>query len=113
MATIQPVFSYPVDVTKVFWETVTEADTTAPITVPGIKGAVGSFQAVGTWGSATAVLQASNDGTNWVTVQDVEGNAVSMTADGLVDISSAALYLRVSTSGGSSQDLDFHLVMRQ
>lgn len=36
----------------------------------------------GTWGGATFVLQGSNDGSNWFTMDDKGGTAISLTADG-------------------------------
>lgn len=59
-----------------------------------------SVQFSGIWGSATAVLQGSNDGTTWFTLHDPAGNSISVTADALKAISELTRYVRPSTSGG-------------
>lgn len=59
-----------------------------------------SVQFTGTFDSATIVLQGSNDGSNWVTLQDLEGAAISMTSAGLVSIMEDTRYIRPSVSGG-------------
>lgn len=113
MATITPVRSSPsVNIEQVFWETLTTADTATSVIPQGVSGAVGSIQVTGTFGSGTCVLQASNDGSNWVTVKDTAGNDVSFTSAGMADFSTAALYLRPSTSGGTSDDLDVTVILR-
>lgn len=91
-------------------------------TATGVKFNLGAFrpdtmsiQAFGTWGSATLILQGSNDGgTTWKTCyltrqQATAGkqDAASFTADdaGKVMDDAYSLY-RVATSGGTGTDLD-------
>lgn len=116
MADINPVPSNPIPgasgVSVITWEALTESDTAIAQIVGGTAGAVGSVQVVGTFGGATVTIQISNDGTNWATLQDIEGSDVSFTAAGLVDFSTAALYIRASASGGSSQDVDVIMTLR-
>jgi len=88
------------------WETLTENDTAAAALIGGLGPLSASVQFVGTFGGATVVLQGSNDGTNWVTIQDLEGNNVSFTAVGAADFSTAMVYLRPSATSGTSQDVD-------
>lgn len=83
------------------WAGLATGDTGAPVSNAGARGAVGSIQFSGTFGGATATLEGSNDGTTWFTLKDTLGNLVSLTAAGLVEFSSAALYLRPSVSGGT------------
>lgn len=79
----------------------------------GTRAAIGTVQFTGTFDSATAVLQGSNDGTNYVTLKDSLGSDVSFTAAGYAEISTAFAYIRPSTSGGGgSQDIDCILVAR-
>ena len=59
-----------------------------------------AIQCVGTWAGATVVLQGSMDGTNWVTLSDPQGTAVSMTSNGLQAVLEATAYVRPSLSGG-------------
>lgn len=72
-----------------------------------------SIQVAGTWGSATLVVQGSNDGTNWATLTDPQGNALSKTADFIEMISELTRYIRVSTSGGNgTQSLTATLLLK-
>lgn len=72
-----------------------------------------SIQVVGTFDSATVVLQGSNDGTNWATLTDGLGNAVSFTATGLKQVYEITRYVRPSTSGGGgSQSVSVYFVSR-
>lgn len=98
--------------TRLLWETVTEADSAAAHECIEMQGVVGSVQVIGTFGGATVVLQGSNDGSTWWDLKDTGGTAISFTAAGGADFSTAALYVRPSASGGSSQDLDIYMTMR-
>ena len=64
-----------------------------------------SVQVTGTFGSATAVLLGSNDGTNFVQVYDVFGSAVLFAAAGAMEISSAFRFYKPSLSGGTGDDI--------
>jgi len=58
-----------------------------------------SWQAFGTWGSATLSFQGSNDGTNWVTIE-------SLTTDGGEgEMQTGWRYYRIITTGGTNSDL--------
>lgn len=57
----------------------------------------------------TVTVEVSADGTNWFTARDVQGADAILTAPGFVEISTAALYLRVKTAGG---DADVDVVAR-
>lgn len=72
------------------------------------------MQITGTFDSATVVLQGSNDGTNWVTLTDPQGNSISKTAAALEQVMEIPRYTRVSTSGGAgSQNLVVTLFCRR
>ena len=64
-----------------------------------------------TYGSATIVLQGSNDGTNWVTLNDPQGNAISFTTGTpkLEQLLEVPRYIRPSTSGGTGTDITVQL----
>lgn len=96
------------------WATLTSANAAGSAYQPErTRASVAAVQFTGTFDSATAVLQGSNDGTNWVTLSDVFGLNVSFTAAGYAEISTAMAYLRPSTSGGGgSQDIDCILIAR-
>lgn len=60
----------------------------------------------GTFSSAVVTIQGSNDGTNWVTLADPQGNALTFSAAGMEVILENPLHLRPTTSGGSGADID-------
>lgn len=60
-----------------------------------------SIQVTGTFGGATVTVQGSNDGTNFATLSDYQGNLLTLTAAGLKPIAEGVRYIRVITSGGS------------
>ena len=91
----------------VLWETMGNADSGTPI--PTEDFTVASFQAVGTWGSATLVIQGSNDGTNWATLENNQGDALSVTADAFDSIGEMPRLIRPTTSGGSGTDVDVYV----
>lgn len=116
MAVITPVIdddnSYSGTTITYLWETLTEADTCAPQRV-NISGTVlSSVSVVGTFGGATVVLQGSHDNTNWATVKDATGSAVSFTAAGSAETPSTFVFYRFSASGGSSQDVDCRMTVK-
>lgn len=113
MATITPVINAPISgVASYTWETVTENDTASAVIPAGSEPIFGSIQFTGTFGGATGVLQGSNDASNWVTLKDPNGTAVSTTAVGAFEFSTAMTYLRPSFSAGTSQDVDVVMVLR-
>lgn len=112
MATITPVRSSPAwNIEKLFWETLTSADTATALQIHGIVS--GSMQVTGTFGGGVAVLQGTNDGTNYADLLDVNGNAVSFSVAGIVDFRTSALSIRPATSGGTADDVDVTIILRQ
>ena len=114
MATIAVVSSkISARVQKHVWETlVTGSLDGQPVYAPGASGL--TVQVVGTFDTATIVLQGSNDGgTTWFTLKDVGANALSYTAAGGGFTPECPEQVRplVSSVGGST-DLDCHLVVR-
>lgn len=85
--------------TMVTWTPLTAANATGD-TFEWPKYSDRCFQVIGTFGSATAILQGSNDGTNWVTLHDPLGNSISFTTTGLKQVLEVTRYMRPSTSGG-------------
>lgn len=112
MATITPVRSSPANnVEQIFWETLTDSDTGASIAPAGLSPLFGAVQFVGTIGTAVT-LQVSNDGTNWVTLNDKDGTEISTgTSGAMFEFSTAARYLRPGTPTGTS-DVDVTLILR-
>lgn len=60
-----------------------------------------SIQVFGTFGLlGTVVLEGSNDSTNWATLNDVSGNAISMTSAGIRVFQAPVLKIRPRITGG-------------
>lgn len=55
----------------------------------------------GTFGGATVTIQGSNDNTNWVTLNDTNGAALTFTAAGMKIMAENPSYTRAITSGGA------------
>lgn len=67
----------------------------------------------GVWtGPTTLLVEGSNDGTNFITLTDPQGNAISKTADFIETIEENPLYIRVRSSGGTTNALPVILVCR-
>jgi hypothetical protein len=94
------------------WTGYSTADTSTPIKVQNMQGLAGSVQVTGTFGGATITLQVSNDGTNYVTLKDSAGTDISLAAAGMREFSTAALYLKPTSSGGTSDDVTVTVVLR-
>lgn len=61
-----------------------------------------SFQVAGSFFGATVTLEGTNDGTNWVTLTDPLGNAISFTAAGIKQVLEATWRVRAKVTGGNS-----------
>ena len=75
-----------------------------------------TFVIVGaTWGGATATIQGSNDGTNWVTLSDAAGAAdATATADKAMTIVELTRYVRPNlTTPGTGAAVTASIVMRR
>ena len=117
MADITPVLQQATAATAgsvYLWETLTDTDANGSSIQPVSNMAeFGTVTITGTFAAATVVLQGSNDGTNWFTVIDRYGSAISFAAAGYAEVSTAFKYLRPSTSGGGgTQDIDVILTLR-
>ena len=95
MADVTPSVSYVGDKDTVTWATLITANAAGtPYEPQRLRARFATVQATGTWDTATLVLQGSNDGTVWFTLDDVQGTAVSFTANGFAELSTAAAYIR-------------------
>jgi hypothetical protein len=59
-----------------------------------------TYHILGTFGSATVVLEGSLDGTNYFTLKDMDGADISVTAAAAGSIRDLPPHIRPSTSGG-------------
>lgn len=113
MATISPTtVSEQIRSRSYRWTNLSTADTAVAVMLENMQGLAGSVQVTGTFGSATIVLQVSNDGTNWTTLKDGTGTNISFTAAGMSEFSTAAWYLRPSSSGGTADDVTVTVILR-
>mgnify|MGYP001798680175 CR=1 FL=1 len=96
------------------WEGITSGDPTGEPYLPSEQRAsVATVQFSGTFDGATATLQGSNDGTNWITLRDTAQLDVSVTEADYAEISTAFLYIRpLTTGGGGSQSINCVLAAR-
>lgn len=92
------------------WVT-TAADTFTSVEIPG--SADRSVQMSGTWNSSTIVLEGSNDGTTWFTLNDPFSNAISFTADGLKQITEITRYIRPRISAGTPTSVTITALLRR
>lgn len=89
----------------VTWANMGNADTGDAIELPWYADR--TIQVVATnYGSATLVIQGSLDGSNWVTLADPQGNAMSFTSGVKMEtVLENTRYIRPVTSGGTGTDL--------
>lgn len=87
------------------WTSMGNADNGEAVSLPWYD--YRSIQVIATnYGSATLVIQGSLDGTNWVTLADPNGNALSFTSGAKLEaVLENTRYVRPSTSGGTGTDL--------
>jgi hypothetical protein len=68
----------------------------------------------GTWGGATAALEGSNDGTNWLPLADVQGTAITATSNKIEMAVELTRFVRPNlTTAGSGAAVSATLLMRR
>ena len=70
-----------------------------------------SVQVTGTFGGATCVWEGSNDDTNYATLNDAFGNALSFTTSGLRCVAEAVKTARPRIVGGSGVSVNVYATM--
>lgn len=92
------------------WLTIPNGNTGTPLLINRMTDR--SVQVSGTFGAGgTVVLEGSNDGTNYYTLNDLQGNALSFTSARLEGISEPATYIRPSvTAGDGTTSINVYLV---
>jgi len=113
MSTITPTIDQSEsDVIRVTWATMANGDIGSPVTYP--QWADRSVQIIGTFGAGgTVVIQGTNDGTNYSTLADVSGTALSFTAAGFETIMDVPWKIRPNvTAGDGTTSLTVVMVMR-
>jgi hypothetical protein len=94
------------------WDNITTADTCAPL--QSAQYTDKSVQVFGTFGvGGTATLQGSNDGTNWATLTDPQGNPLSMTSAKIEMVSEATVFVRPVVTGDGSTSITVLLLAKE
>jgi hypothetical protein len=87
------------DVHFVQWTPLANGDSGAPYGMTGFADR--SAQISGTFGTGgTVLIEGSNDGTNYVTLSDPQGVAISKLAAGIFEISQIVKFIRPRVSAG-------------
>lgn len=71
-----------------------------------------SVQITGTFNAGTVTLEGSNDGTNWVTLADPQGNAISKTSAAIEQVLELTRYMRPKCVG-AGMTIDVNMVLRR
>lgn len=94
------------------WAAVTSADPAIPYRPPYVMSAVATVQISGTFGGATVTFEGSNDGVTYFPLKDMSGVEISLTAAGLVDFSTGALFVKPVVTGGTAESINVILAVR-
>jgi hypothetical protein len=95
-------------VVSVSWRAVPEGDTFAVAETGNLWER--SVQIGGTFGGATVVLQGSNDGVTYATLNDLQDSPISFTSAGLAAIQENTRYVKPLATGGTGSLIDVTLV---
>lgn len=95
------------------WAAIPNGNTGAPIKLENFNDLTATIEGTfGTGGSCT--LQGSNDGTNYYSLTDPQGNAITKTAAGLESVTELPVYVRPSvTAGDGTTAIDVRIVARR
>ncbi len=91
------------------WSGMNGGDTGLPVDVPGFADK--SIQAEGTFNSLTLTIQGTNDDSNYETLNDPNGNALTMTAGRIEQVLENIWKIRPSVSAGSGASIDVSMIM--
>lgn len=110
MATINPTNVYGVNGRSVVyvWEGMTENDTATAIAIPVYKER--TVQVVGDLGGGTVDLQGSLNGTDFVTLDDADGNLLSFTTADAETIREVMRFYKPVLADGTSMDVDVYIM---
>lgn len=121
MATIAPTIlghqpapgqtSFPGESFVATWTGITDADTVTPLELGAFSDRSVQVTGVGS-PAATVTIAGSNDGTNYVTLYDLQGSLLSFTAAGLKGIAEATRYIKPVITGGTGESVVVTLFAR-
>lgn len=116
MATVSPdfspVFAQGQTIMRNVWADLATGDTIVQLGITGQAAVAGAVQFGGTFGGATVKLQVSNDNATYFDMKDLLGNAITATAAGYFEFTTAGVYLRPAISGGTGDAVDVTLCLR-
>lgn len=95
---------------RVAWLAIVNGDTCQSFD-PIFPAALAASQINGTFGGAALALQGSEDGTNYVTISDVNAVAISQTVAARQDFSTATKSIKPLLSGGVASSLNIYLTL--
>jgi hypothetical protein len=99
-------------VVVVTWAGMVNGDVGAPVEMGDFGDR--SIQVSGTFDTSTIVLEGSNNGSNYLTLTDPQGNALSKTSEAIEQVQEVPRYTRPSvTAGGASTSLTMTLLLRK
>lgn len=99
VSTITPLTRFGEDCHLIQWTGLLNTDDGTPFEGPGSNDR--SIQFTGTFGAGgTIILEGSNDGTNWFTLTDPQGNNISVTAARIEQISELTRFVRPRVTAG-------------
>ena len=98
---------------SITWTGLLNGDTGSAVEI--VRGADKSAQIAGTFGTGgTLKIQGSNDGTNYVSLTDPQGNAIEKTAASIEQVSELTRYIRPNvTAGDATTNLSVTLILRK
>lgn len=93
----------------VTWSAMATGDTGNAVQSPGFSDR--SIQVEGTFGGSTVTIQGSNDGTNYYTLTDTAGVALTFTSAGLRQILQITRYIRPTVTAGAGSALNVNVLI--
>jgi len=109
---VTPILTWKDKAHVITWTGLTESDSGSPLEMPG--SADRSVQITGSFGSGGSLrIQGSNDGTNWNTLTDPQGNDINITASKIEQVMEVVRYMRPIVTAGSSVNLTVSILVRR
>jgi hypothetical protein len=104
MANVPPVVTplVPLRGSALYTWTLAHGDTPVAVEIPAGRDI--SVYVGGTFASATVTLQGSNDGTNYLGLNDTAGSAISKSSAGLSMVKERTRYYKPAFSGGGGTE---------
>ncbi len=124
MPTINPTITDPSgdgSTKKILWETLTYIDATPGPEAFDVGARYGAAQFAdrtahvsGTFGTGTVLIEGSNDGVNYATLNDPQGNPLTFVTERIESISEVTNFIRPRVSvGDEAMDVDIALIVRR